>query len=355
MSFEYADGFDNYSQTNMAEEGWVNPGGVMVPGRFGGQAWNAFNAANATRILPLGSLASRVIGFAFAPAGNINSLNTFPDFFRVVDGGGVLSTANTQLQFGLSAGRIQVYRGANGAGGTLLGTAAAGTELRSGLWYYVEIKVTIDAVSGSVKVNVSDGVSSTTVLNLSSINTKNTANSTFDTISLFEASGGPLGGASSYDDLYVCTLAGAVNNDFLGEVRIQTQYMASNGHVNQWTPLSGTNASNIDETLIDNDTSYNSSNTVGQLDLFNAHALVVSGGTIPAVVMKIYARKDDVSARAISSVIYDGASDIVNATSHGLFSSYLSMIDVYETDPSTSSPWTQALFNARQFGVKMIS
>lgn len=354
MAFEYADGFDNYAQANMIEEGWVNPGGQMTAGRFGGQAWIASNGTDATRILSLGSLASRVIGFAFRPAGNINALATTNEFLRISDSGGVLSSGRTQVMLGLLNGRITVYRGVNGSGGTLLTTSSTGPLILSGLWYYVEVKVTVNSASGSVEINLSDGVSSTNVVNISGANTQTTASATFDTMSLIQ-DGTPVGGSNTFDDLYVLTLSGAVNNTFLGEVRIQSKYMATNGHINQWTPLSSTNASQIDETLIDNDTTYNSSSTVGQLDLFNAQALSISGGSIAAVVMKIYARKDDVSARAISSVVYDGATDIVNATSHGLFSTYLSMIDVYETDPSTSSAWTTAIFNARQFGVKMLS
>jgi hypothetical protein len=130
--------------------------------------------------------------------------------------------------------------------------------------------------------------------------------------------------------------------------------MNTNGHSVQWTPLASTNVSQIDETLVDNDTSYNLSATVGQIDTFNPKNL---GTTTPilAVQTVITARKDDVGARSISADIYDGSTDHINATAHGLLSSYTGFFDIYETDPSTSAQWTQAGFNARQFGYKMIS
>jgi hypothetical protein len=158
----------------------------------------------------------------------------------------------------------------------------------------------------------------------------------------------------SYDDFYSVTPTGGVSTSFLGESRVQTIGMNTNGNSTQWTPLASTNVSQIDETLVDNDTSYNLSSTVGQIDTFNPKNL---GTTTPifAVQTVITARKDDVGARSISADIYDGSTDHINATVHGLLSSYQGFFDIYETDPSTSAQWTQAGFNARQFGYKMIS
>lgn len=355
MSLEFVDGFDHYSSSNMSQKGWVNPTGTLFsPGRFGGNAWSSFNNGNATRIMPSGSLSSRVIGFALNPGGNINSVATgINDFFRVLDSAGALSTATTQLQFGISSGQVTVYRGVNGSGGTLLGTSSGGPTIMAGLWYYIEIKVTIDNTAGSVQIRISDGASSTTILSLSGLDTQNTANATFDTISLLQVTGSP--GSNGYDDLYVCTLAGSVNNTFLGEVRVQTIYPTSDGHSTQWTPNSGANNfSRVNETLVDDDTSFVSSATPGQIDTYN-HGALVSAGAILGVQTNITARKDDVGSRSIAADVYDGTTDFVNSNAHGLLSSYQDFTDIYETDPSTGLPWTAANFNARQFGVLMVS
>lgn len=347
MACEIIDGFDHYSQANMLEEGWINPGGLSVVGRFGGNGWQAFNSAHADRVLPFGSLASRVIGFALLPGGNVNAIATVTDVFRISDGG--TATANVQLQLRLVSGFLQIVRGISGSGGTTLATATTGPTMLSGLWYYVEIKVTIHPSAGSVEVHVSDGVASTVVINITGVNTQNTANATFDTISFI---GQTAVSSNIYDDFYSNDLTGSVNNDFEGESRIQTQNMAVNGHLHQWTPLSSTNISNIDEVHGDNDTTYNLSSTVGQIDTFVPLPLTVTG-PIAAVQLNINARKDDVSARAVSGVVSDGTTDHVNATSHGLFSTYTNLRDMYETNPNTSAAWTQTSFNAAQFGYKM--
>jgi len=349
MSLEFMDGFDHYSTGNMPQKGWVGGGGGMATGRFGGQAWNTFNNATSSYLLPAGSLATRIVGIAFNPGntpGNISSLNNLITLFDTT-----ANTAGTQLQFRIVTGFIQVVRGVSGSGGTVLATASTGPTLKNNTWYYLEIKATIGA-SGSVQVNISDGVASTTIINISGVNTQNTANATFNGIWL---NGDYLSGfATQYDDLYVCTTAGAVNNTFLGESRVTPIWMSSNGHSTQWTPLTSTNVSQINETLVDDDTSYNLSSTVGQIDAFVPRNL---GTTTPilAVQTNLTARKDDVGARSIAADVYDGTTDHINANSHGLLSSYTDFLDVYETDPSTSAQWTQSGFNARQFGYKMIS
>jgi hypothetical protein len=350
MAVEFFDGFDNYSVANMGEYGWTAAGATGGP-RFGttGQSWNGFSNNSASYGLPLGSLATRIIGFALNIGGTANQAGNVTKVLRLNDGGDV--TADVQLEFGIASGFLNVYRGVNGSGGTLLAQASTGPTMLGGLWYYVEVKATIGA-AGAVQVNVSDGVASTTVINISGVNTQNTVNATFNRIWISGSNGTSV--TCAYDDLYVVTPTGGVSTTFLGESRVQTIGMNTNGHSVQWTPLASTNVSQIDETLVDNDTSYNLSATVGQIDTFNPKNL---GTTTPilAVQTVITARKDDVGARSISADIYDGSTDHINATAHGLLSSYTGFFDIYETDPSTSAQWTQAGFNARQFGYKMIS
>lgn len=351
MSCEFLEGFDHYAVAQMAQKGWVIfTGGVMQPGRWTGQCWQTFNSANIQYPLPLGNLASRVIGFAFQPEGGAaGSIYTGTDMFRLCDGlnGGGVTAAETQLQFQVAAGGyIQVVRGVNGSGGTILATASTGPTLTNGTWYYIEVKVTISAGAGAVQVNISNGVTTTTVINISGVNTQNTANATFSSIWI----GGP---KANFDDMYVFTTAGSVNNTFNGESRIIPVWMNSNGHSTQFTPLASTNVSQIDETLVDDDTSYNSSSTVGNIDAFNPQTLS-SNGPIAAVQTNLTARKDDVSARSVAVDIYDGTTDFIGTT-HGITSSYADYLDVYEKDPSTSAAWTVAVFNSRQFGYKMIS
>lgn len=355
MSLEFFDGFDHYSTSNMPQKGWQTSGGSMAAGRFGGQAWQPFGILGqfALIVLPSGALSSRIIGFALNVGGTANSIPTINDVMRLED---TPLGADTQLQFNIAAGFISVYRGLSGGGGTLLATASTGPVIRAGTWYYLEFKVTISSSAGSVQVNISDGSSSTTIINISGANTQSTANATFDTVAL--AAGlntNTTTNASSYDDFYVCNTGGAVNNSFLGEVRVGPVSMTSDGHSTQWTPNSGANNfSRVNETLVDEDTSFVSSATPGQLDLYN-HAALVTAGAILGVQTNITARKDDVGSRSIAAAVFDGATTFVNPNVHGVLSGYQDFLDIYETDPSTGLPWTVANFNARQFGVSVVS
>lgn len=355
MSLEFIDGFDHYGLTNMAQKGWaVSSGGITTPGRFGGQAFNTFGILGgfAAIILPAGSLATRIVGFAFNPGGPANTVRTLDGIIALEDGTG---SPNIQLQFNMVNGFITVYRGVHGTGGTLLATATTGPQMVCGIWYYIEIAATIGA-SGSVQVNISDGAASTTIINITGANTQNTANPSMNRISLLADNGNnTTTNACSYDDLYVCTPTGAVNNTFLGEVRVQTIYPVSDGHAAQWAPNTGSgNFSKVNETLVDDDTTFVSSSTPGQLDSYN-HAPLVTPGTIFGVQTNVTARKDDAGARSVAVDVYDGLTDFVNSNAHGMLSGYQDFMDIYETDPSTGVPWTVASFNARQFGVSVVS
>lgn len=359
MSLERVEGFDHFSTGNMAQKGWSVPSaGNMAAGRFGGQAWNTFNSGNVWLPFPLGSLVTRYIGLAFNHGGVAS--NTVANgtnllwLCDVTSGTPALNGSNTQLQLKVVNGFIQAVCGSidgNGSAGTILGTASTGPTIIVGNWYYLEILLTVGG-SGSLIVNLWSGGGSTTVLNLSGVTTQHTANATFNGIWL---NGTANNVNTQYDDMYVNTPAGTVNNGFLGEVRVQTIYPVTDGHASQWTPNTGSgNASKVNETLVDDDTTYVTSATPGQLDAYN-HAAIATQGVIFGVQSNVTARKDDAGTRSVAFDFYDGLTDYINSNAHGLQSSYQDFLDIYETDPANGLPWTIAGFNAKQIGVSMVS
>src|SRR5262249_9532244 len=113
-----------------------------------------------------------------------------------------------------SDGRIKARR----AGSVTLGTSTS--FLSAGAFNYIEIKITISGTVGVVAIRVNGTL--TGWLNLSSQNTQNGGAGTITNIIL----GGDLvtnalAAPSRFDDVVILDTTGAVNNDFLGDCRVE--------------------------------------------------------------------------------------------------------------------------------------
>src|SRR5262249_10906170 len=127
-------------------------------------------------------------------------------------------------------------------------------------WYYLEIGATVATSGGTATVRV-DGK---TVISFTG-NTK-TAGTLHSTDAVSWGFWSPSLTTYSADDLYVCDATGTTNNNFLGDVRIQSLLPNGAGASTQFTPTgSGTNYLNVND-VPDVATTYNSSSTVGDRD-----------------------------------------------------------------------------------------
>lgn len=241
-----------------------------------------------------------------------------------------------------SSGALEARRG--DANGTLLGSSAAGIFLIN-QWIYIEAKVTIDNTVGVVELRVNGGTSP--VLNLTGQDTQNTSNA-FTNRYFYQD--------SFIDDHYLCDTTGAVNNNFLGDVKIETLYVNGAGNSTQFTPSTGSNFQNVDETQTSNgDTDYNFSNTVGHKDTFTMTNLLTTSGNIFGVQSHINTRKDDVGTREITTLIRNGTTETPGAT-FPLSTSYLQHDSaIYETNPDTSVAWTVSDVNNMEAGYTIIT
>jgi hypothetical protein len=128
---------------------------------------------------------------------------------------------------------------------------------------YLEAKVFFAKGTGSAVMRVNGQV----VLNLQNINTLDPSrSSTGGECNNIRLGGVGSGGGTRHDDVYVCNTAGSQNNDFLGAVNIYAVVPSANSTPLQWTPLSGTNFSEVNEIPPDGDTSYVFSSTPGNVD-----------------------------------------------------------------------------------------
>lgn len=247
----------------------------------------------------------------------------------------------TQLRVVLNTSLyLEVYRNA-----TLLGTSSAPITLDR--WYFFEIKFTINDSTGSVVMKLDES----TVLTLSSVDTKNTSNSTYDTIQFLCAPGNYSGREMGIDNLYLLDTTGGSMNDFLGEIRIIAQSPNAAGTTTQWTPSSGTNYQAVDDMPHDADGTYVETAGSGNVDLYNFPSFNASG-TIHCFSIITVAKKTDVGSLSMyhtlrrSGTNYDGSST-------ALTSSYVFNTEDYLEDPSTTSAWSSSGVDAAELGIKL--
>lgn len=328
---EFIDGFDHYNNaTNVARKWDVGSNlNNFSAGRFGGNAISATGGGANT--VTLTAQQTRVMGFALQT--NSTTLNGIIAQFK--------DAGSNQVELRLDGSQhLQVTRNA-----TVLGTSSSTYPISA--WHYVEWKVKIDPSTGTYEVRV-DGVN---VLSGTGANTRNTANSTAN-----QALINSLGGFTlTFDDLYILNTSGSANNDFLGECRIFTSLpTGDDASFKQWTPSTGTSHfANVDDNPPNDDTDFNSSATVGQIDLFTFPSISPTG-SIACVQTVLTARKDDAGTRQIceecrsGSTNYDGANTFTMNSTYGMFR------EIRETDPATSAAWTLSGLNAAEFGAKVL-
>lgn len=254
------------------------------------------------------------------------------------------------IQCGISinaAGKLIFWRGTNA---TVLATGT--TTLASSSWYYLEAKITFHNSTGAFEIRLGGSVE----LSGTGVDNCNTANNQASGVRLRSISAATAGWLMyAIDDVYILDTSGsAPGNDFLGVVRVETEFATSNDSV-QWTPSTGSNYQNIDDANANDDTDYNSDSTAGHIDLFNHGALSSTPVTIFSVKVTSKVRKDDVAARTYrnklkSSTTVGNGGTVSLATTYGYFR------DQFDTDPATAAAWANAAaVNATKIGYELVS
>lgn len=331
----FMDGFDFYNDNTEASKRWTDAWDAkFVTGRFGsGQAlyWEANDYLY--KILP--ETQEFVFGMGFQTDGI--SGNKAIIGFRDAGTDQVTVYVDTD-------GSIKVYRG---QGATLLGTSATGL-ITDNVWYHIEGKFKIDNSTGTFEIKVG-GVS---VLSDTGVDTQNTANAYMNRIHFGYASA-----ENRYiDDLYILDTTGTENNDFLGDCRIETIRPEGVGNSTDFTPSTGANWENVDDTFPDDDSTYNYHAPQGLpgTDLFAMEDLTTISGEIFAIQPVMYTRKDDAGSVNLSSVIRTGGADYVGS-GISLPDAYVFHTDILELNPDGDVDWTVTTVNAVEGGYRRTS
>lgn len=334
----FIDGGDHLATADINLK-WNNSYGVTVSsgtGRFAGNSLKLGAYADGSFLqVTLDNQATWIVGMGLMPSG---FPSTSAPIIRLLDAG----TQQVELRLNPD-GTLSVTRN-----GTSVSGGTSSFALRAGTYYFIELKVTIaDAISANTcKVNV-NGATVITVTTGQDL--QNTANATANSVTLH----GPASN-SHIDDVFVCDGTGTANNDFLGDCRVVTLLPNAAGDKSEMAVTgAASNYLAVNGNPQDGDTSYVSSSTTGQIDLYNLADLTLTG-TIKGVQIDLTARKDDAGARQMAAVVKSGGTEYAGATFNP-GTSYLVFRDIRETDPATGVAWVAGGVNALQAGPKLVA
>lgn len=334
MALLFCDGFDHYATADLLKKwrsGTAATAGIVTSGgRRNGGYVNLQNTGSTAMLLSVSNLATVICGFGFNPA----SAGTAA-ILHFLD-----STTTQCTLFYNIGGSLSVYRG-NGT--TLLGSSAGGI-VPTAAWCYIEVKIAIHNTAGTVEVRVNGNT--TPVINLTSQNTRSTSNNFANGIAPVAV------GAFSptwFDDFYVCDTSGSLNNDFMGDVRVDTLLPNGDGNYSQFTCSTGSTHSTLVDETTPNTTDYVSSSTVSQKDSYTMGNLANTSTTVKGIQVCNAILKDDAGARSAANLIRSSSTD-AQGTSTALSTSQSYLLSIHETDPATSAAWAATAVNAMEAG-----
>ena len=333
MALRFVDGFDHYSlpaQLSMKYQTLSISDATFMTGRRVGSQALLFRSAEWISVT-LDNQNTWIVGLAVYFVGNgTEAIVRFYDTAGDVQASVVVQTNGT----------IRLYRGT-----TSTSLAISDLALNLNTWYYLEVKINIADSGGLFEARVNEQVWATYTGD-----TKQTSVAGASRVIFYGRAAD-----NAIDDLYICDGTGSSNNDYLGDCRVDTIYPNGTGAHSSFTPQgSGTNWENVDETLMDEDSSYNHSNTIGHKDSFAFTNLPAITGTIFGVQACIGARKDDAGVRVVRPLTRIDGTDYEGGDQY-LASSFLFARNIWEQNPDTSSAWVQADIDDAEFGYKIQS
>jgi hypothetical protein len=268
-----------------------------------------------------------IVGFAFR-LGNNYSL----DILRFYESG----TLGIRLHCDHTTGNLTILNKSVSLETT------SGLGLAVGAWYWLEVKIVV-GVAGSYEVRCRGE----TVLQDSGIDTRATANDYLNQILIGNHQ--TTSRIICYDDLYVCNGAGAINNDFLGNVHVYALYPDGAGNSSDWTANTGNNYECVGEAVVDNDTTYVESNTSNDVDLYTYDDISSDVIGIKGIQINTDCRETSANSYSIKNTTRFDGTDYESAAQPVGSTNYVTLSDILETDP-TGNAWTDTTLNGTEFG-----
>jgi hypothetical protein len=312
-----------------------NHSGGRTPGRYHGWAKTAQTSGSPDVLWTLPAPLSEFYGALAVNRTGSNTGSVIVLAFR----DGASNQIEMRMAGGVDGSTLQFTRN-----GVALGNVASVFPL--GVWVWLSVRIVISNTAGIIEVR--NGVGDV-LLNLTGLNTQATANPHVNAVGFLE------GSIKAIDDVFLMDTSGATFNGHLTERAIRTLFPAADGTTLDWT-ANGASArwDCVNEQTPDDDTTYLSSGTVGQVNLSALSDMATAETGIEAVIVQHRSRKDDVGARSVRGLLRTGGTNYNGATV-ALASGYVNVADKWELNPTTSSPFTRTEVDALEAGVEVVS
>jgi hypothetical protein len=318
VALVFVDSFQHYSTAQLNRK-YTNADGAAIQSTGGRANGPCLNLGYTDYVQKsLAPLATYIIGFRLY----------LPD---VVPGGArpllkIMDTSSDQITFDLNNNFIVAKR-------TTTELAVSNSALSINTWYYVEFKVTVDNSAGVCVVNVNGDE----WMNATSLDTQTTGTARINNIQL-------VGGITNQliCDLYVASTTGGTVTDFIGPQRVDARFFTADGALSDWTRSTGsTNYGLVDDNPANDDTDYLSSSTVGHQFTVKTTSLGYTPTVINGVQLVATAKKSDAGTLGLKRLMRTGGTNYT-ATLDSVDLTYTGITEVLETNPATSSAFTQS-------------
>jgi hypothetical protein len=233
------------------------------------------------------------------------------------------------------------------------GGALFDTTLKNNRWYYIELYFSIHNSTGAAEMKV-NGVSVHTDTN---VDMQSLSSDSYTAIQF-----GSSGVDSLLDDVYICNDQGTANNTFLGDTRV-VMVKPNGDYTTDWTQSGvGSHYQDVDDQPITptgvevwTDTDYVEDSVTSNQDIFEYENLpsAYSGSTISGVQLVSVIRTTSAQSMSFKDVCRSSTTEVAVSTSEIMWDNYHPYWTIIETDPNTSSAWTQANVDAAKFGVEV--
>lgn len=334
MALLFMDSFDHYITADLDKKWSVVNGAPVVNATGGRRSSGGVEFDTASEYLQYtfpSNLTTIITGVAI----KVSALSVAQDVVKFMDSTSVQVKIRVRTD-----GKVEAFRDT-----TSLGVSASSV-FSAATYAHLDIKVVINNSTGSVVVNNGGAA----VLNLSSQDTQNTANAYATSVRY----GGDGTDTVTIDDVYLCDSTGGVNDNLLGDSRVDAVTPALAGTYSDLTPSPAVaNYLNVDDASPDGDSTYNSSSSVGARDSYGFTSLPdIGASNILGVQLNIIARKDAAGARKIRALARTAGTNYFGG-SVDLTTSYLDYRQLYDLNPATLAAWAATEVDTMEFGVEI--
>ena len=357
MTLRHIDGFDHY--TDIAQKGWSElyanfPVGITdTLARTGSQSLALRHGmpiygstGGCSRGIPRAEVVTVGMAMYFPSSVSQGTQVNSCAFINVITGG----TTQCFVSWFQSTLSVAAYQCTSFTRPILLGGSAGGV-LTMDSWQYVEVQIRVHDTLGMVIVRI-DGVE---VLNLQEVDTAFSAGA--DYINGITLMGGIVftSGWVYVDDLYILDNSGDVNNDFLGDVKVETLYPAADGAQNDWVPSTPGDHYPLVRDLPASYDDYLATNVPGATELYGLTPLSSAALDIKGVQWNTFAKEVAPGSRIVRPVVrQNGVLAYGDPAALSVSEGYVH--GIMDINPITEEPWTTVdVHSDAEFGVELQS